>query len=324
MIVAAGGYTLTSLAAHATIPADLLPFAATAAGLVLAAHVAVRRLAPRADGTLLGVAALLNGIGFVVIARLDPELARLQSGWTAMSVGAFVAVLVLVRRVRDLERYRYTFALVGIVALLLPVIPGVGRDQRRPAVGRASARSTSSPARPPRCAGRVPGRLPGREAGAAVGGHPPLRAGHAARPPPPRPPLLAWGFSIIVMVREKDLGSSLLFFAVFLAMIYIATARPAYLVIGGTMFAVGAVLAYMAFGHVQDRVTIWLDPWPDPRRPGLPARAVPLRLRLGGFAGTGLGLGNPEKSPTPPPTSSSPPSARSSASWAPSPSSSST
>ncbi|MGH9034507.1 MAG: FtsW/RodA/SpoVE family cell cycle protein, partial [Acidimicrobiia bacterium] len=128
VIVAAGGYTLTSLGARATVPADLLPFAGAAAGLVLVAHLAVRRLAPRADGTLLGVAALLNGIGFVVIARLDPELARLQSAWTALSVGAFVAVLVLVRRVRDLERYRYTFALVGIVALLLPVLPGVGRE----------------------------------------------------------------------------------------------------------------------------------------------------------------------------------------------------
>ncbi|HEV7865853.1 MAG TPA: FtsW/RodA/SpoVE family cell cycle protein, partial [Acidimicrobiia bacterium] len=102
VILAAGGYVITGLAKGTELPADLAPFAAGAAGLALAAHAAVRRFAPRADGTLLGLAIALNGIGFVVIARLDPDLARYQSLWTAVGVGAFVATLASVRRIRDL------------------------------------------------------------------------------------------------------------------------------------------------------------------------------------------------------------------------------
>ncbi|HKN37925.1 MAG TPA: FtsW/RodA/SpoVE family cell cycle protein, partial [Acidimicrobiia bacterium] len=128
VILAAGGYVLTALAKGARLPADLAPFAAGAAGLALAAHVAVRRFAPRADGTLLGLAVLLNGVGFVVIARLDPDLARYQSLWTAVGVGAFVATLAAVRRVTDLQRYRYTFALIGIGSLLIPAVPGIGQE----------------------------------------------------------------------------------------------------------------------------------------------------------------------------------------------------
>ena len=128
VILAAGGYVLTALAKGTELPADLVPFAVGAGGLALAAHVAVRRFAPRADGTLLGLAILLNGIGFVTIARLDPDLARYQSLWTAVGVGAFVATLAAVKRIRDLERYRYTFALVGIGSLILPAIPGIGRE----------------------------------------------------------------------------------------------------------------------------------------------------------------------------------------------------
>src|SRR5207248_6870215 len=125
VILAAGGYILTALAKGARLPADLAPFAAGAAGLAVVAHLAVRRFAPRADGTLLGLAVLLNGIGFVVIARLDPDLARYQSLWTAVGVAAFVVTLAVVRRVTDLQRYRYTFALIGIGSLLIPAVPGI-------------------------------------------------------------------------------------------------------------------------------------------------------------------------------------------------------
>jgi cell division protein FtsW (lipid II flippase) len=301
VIVAAGGYTLTSLAAHATVPADLLPFAGAAAGLVLAAHVAVRRLAPRADGTLLGVAALLNGIGFVVIARLDPELARLQSGWTALSVAAFVTVLVLVRRVRDLERYRYTFALVGIVALLLPVLPGVGREINGARLWVALGPLNFQPGEAAKVLLVVflAAYLVEKRELLSVGT---WRLGPVSLPDPRHlgPLLLAWGFSILVMVQEKDLGSSLLFFAVFLAMVYMATGRASYLGVGAVMFAAGAAFAYGAFGHVQDRVTTWLNPWPTSEGRGFQLVQALFAFGSGGFAGAGLGLGSPGKIPNAP------------------------
>ncbi len=301
VIVAAGGYTLTSLGTRATVPADLLPFAGAAAGLVLVAHLAVRRLAPRADGTLLGVASLLNGIGFVIIARLDPDLARLQSAWTALSVAAFVAVLVVVRRVRDLERYRYTFALVGIAALLLPVLPGVGREINGARLWVALGPLNFQPGEAAKVLLVIflAAYLVEKKELLAVGT---WRLGPLSLPDPKHlgPLLLAWGFSILVMVQEKDLGSSLLFFAVFLAMVYMATGRASYLGVGAVMFAAGAAFAYSAFGHVQDRVTTWLNPWPTSDGRGFQLVQALFAFGSGGFAGAGLGLGSPGKIPNAP------------------------
>jgi len=107
------------------------------------------------------------------------------------------------------------------------------------------------------------------------------------------PLLLAWGSSILVMVREKDLGSSLLFFAVFLAMLYMATARASYVGIGAALFGLGATIAYQIFGHVRDRVTTWIDPWPTAQDQGFQLVQALFAFGSGGFAGTGLGLGSP-------------------------------
>ena len=121
-------------------------------GLYVVAHLAVRRFAPRADPTLLPIAFLLNGIGFVTISRLDRDLARVQAIWTAVGIAAFVVTLIVVRNVRTLERYRYTFLLLGVAALLLPLAARASAARSTaPGCGCASGRSTSSPARPPRC-----------------------------------------------------------------------------------------------------------------------------------------------------------------------------
>ena len=111
------------------------------------------------------------------------------------------------------------------------------------------------------------------------------------------PLLLAWGFSILVMVREKDLGSSLLFFAVFAAMLYIATDRWSYLVVALGMFLAGAFVAYQLFEHVQDRVSSWIDPWSVSQTKGFQLVQSMFALGSGGFQGTGLGLGSPQKIP---------------------------
>ena len=128
VIIIGAAYVLASLGSTAKIPLNIGPFLLMVLGLMLVAHLAVRRLAPDADPVLLPVAALLNGLGYVVIARLDEHLAALQATWTLVGIGAFVGILLVVRRTRVLERYRYTFALVGIGLLLLPLVPGVGRE----------------------------------------------------------------------------------------------------------------------------------------------------------------------------------------------------
>ncbi|MEL7210932.1 MAG: FtsW/RodA/SpoVE family cell cycle protein, partial [Actinomycetota bacterium] len=126
--VTAGAYVLASLGRTASLPADIGPFLGVIFALLVFAHIATRRLAPNADGILLPIAGLLNGLGYVFIARLDEDLAGLQAVWTAVGIGAFVATLFVVRRVRDLERYRYTFMALGLVLLLVPLVPVVGRE----------------------------------------------------------------------------------------------------------------------------------------------------------------------------------------------------
>ena len=127
-IITASAYVLASLGRTRQHPGRHRPFLGVVLGLMLAAHLATRRLARGADGLLLPLAGLLNGIGYVFIARLDEDLAGLQAVWTAVGVAAYVGTLVVVRRTRDLERYRYTFMLVGVGLLLLPLLPGIGRN----------------------------------------------------------------------------------------------------------------------------------------------------------------------------------------------------
>src|SRR5207302_1698846 len=132
VIITVGGYILVALSKGPSLPPNLWFFLAVLIGLYVVAHLAVRRLAPRADGALLPLAALLNGIGFVFITRIDRDaqnqLAPSQAVWTMVGVAAFIGTLLLVRRVHLLERYRYTFLFLGLFALLLPLAPGLGRE----------------------------------------------------------------------------------------------------------------------------------------------------------------------------------------------------
>ena len=126
-LITVGAYVLASLGKTATIPPHTFAFLAVVVGLGLAAHMATRVFAPDADPILLPLVALLNGLGYVFIARLNYKLASLQSVWTALGVGAYIGTLALVRRSRDLERYRYLLAVAGLGLMLAPLAPVVGR-----------------------------------------------------------------------------------------------------------------------------------------------------------------------------------------------------
>jgi cell division protein FtsW (lipid II flippase) len=294
--VTAGAYALAALGRTARLPVNIGPFLAMVLGLLVAAHVATRRLARGADSLLLPLAALLNGIGYVFIARLDeasrdPDgLAGLQSAWTFLGIVAYVATLVVVRRSRDLARYRYTFLLVGVVLLLLPLLPGIGNQIRGARIWVSIGPIGFQPGEFAKIALAVffAGYLVERRE---------LLKEWAFDLKILGPVLLAWAVSLIVMTAERDLGSSLLFFGLFVVMLWVATGRALYLVGGGGLFAAGALFAWSTFEHVRERVDIWLDPWTDAGGDGFQVVQSWFALAWGGVGGTGLGLGNPERIP---------------------------
>lgn len=298
-LLTVGALTLASLGKVGQPPAGLLGLAGVMVALLLAAHLAVRKLAPTADPVILPVALLLNGLGYTMITRLNSNLAALQATWTAVGVAAFVGTLLVVRRARDLERYRYTFLAVGLILLLLPLLPVVGRN-----INGARIWIRLGPI------GFQPGELAKivlaiffasylverRELLADR-----IRVG-PLRLPRPRlrvllPLLAAWGVSIVVMVAERDLGSSLLFFGLFIGLLWLATGQPAYLLGGGLLFALASVGAYKAFNHVQTRVETWIDPWSTAQGKGYQIVQSMFAFGSGGVTGTGLALGSPQRIP---------------------------
>ncbi|MET1049309.1 MAG: FtsW/RodA/SpoVE family cell cycle protein [Acidimicrobiales bacterium] len=298
-VVAVGAtYALAAFGQNATIPADIGPFLGVILVLLLAAHLAARRWAPDADGTLLPIAGLLNGLGYVFIARLNDDLAGLQATWTAVGIGAFIATLVIVRRVRDLDRYRYTFMALGVGLLLLPLLPVVGDEVNGSRIFVSFGPVNFQPgefAKVLLALFFASYLVEKRELlSIATWGVGPVKL------PEPKhlfPVLLAWGFSLMVLFFEKDLGSSLLFFTIFVVMLWIATQRASYLLVGATLFGMGAFFAWKTFTHVQQRVDIWLDPWDLCFAEGQQICRSQFGLALGGMSGTGPGLGRFDRFP---------------------------
>ncbi len=298
VIIGVAGYLLVELSQKLTLPPDLWVLLAVVIGLFAVAHLAVRAFAPRADATLLPLVALLNGIGFVMISRLDKGLARTQSVWTAVAIAAFVATLVIVRRVRVLEQYRYTFAFLGIAFLLLPLAPGIGREVNGARLWARVGPVTFQPGEIAKVLFVVffAAYLVEKRELLSSGSR---RIGLMMLPDPKHlgPLVLAWAVAILLMTGGKDLGSSLLFFALFTAMLYIATARSAYLVAALVLFVGASVVAYNMFSHVTVRVSTWINPWPTSQGKGYQLVQSLFAFGSGGFAGTGLGLGSPQKIP---------------------------
>lgn len=299
-IITASAYGLAGLGTSASLPADLLAFLGMVLGLLVVAHIAVRRFAPNADGLLLPLAGLLNGLGYVFVVRLDESLAAPQTTWMALGVVAFVATLVVIRRPRDLQRYQYTFLFIGIGLLLVPFIPGIGYENLGARIWARVGPITFQPGEFAKVALCVffAGYLVDRRELLAVSTS---RIGPLMLPDPRHlgPMLLAWGGAIGIMVFQKELGSSLLLFTVFLVLVWVATERLSYLAIGGSLFLVGAFVAYNTFTHVARRVDVWLSPWrPEViRDDAYQVVQASYAMAEGGITGTGLGLGKPNSIP---------------------------
>ena len=210
----------------------------------------------------------------------------MQAVWAGVGVLAFVLTLAIVRRIRTLERYRYTFLALGVAALLLPSLPGIGKEINGARLWVGIGPLNFQPGE----AAKV--LLVIFFAAYLVDKRELLRTGtrHLGRLtlPDPKylgPLLLAWGASLLIMVSQKDLGSSLLFFAVFAAMLYIATERASYLIFGLILFFGGAYFAYQSFEHVQERVSTWRNPWPVAQNEGFQLVQSMFAFGSGGFAG---------------------------------------
>jgi cell division protein FtsW (lipid II flippase) len=292
VIIICGAYALASLGRNASLPANIWPFLAFLVALLVGAHVANRRLAPAADSLLLPLAALLNGIGYVFIARLDEDLAALQATWTAVGIAAYLVTLLVVRDVRWLQRYRYTFGLLGVVFLVMPLLPGIGRNINGARIWVSVGPVSFQPGEFAKIALAIffAGYLAERRELLGVAT---FRLGPFNTPDPKHfgPVLLAWAFSLVVMIFERDLGSALLFFLLFVVMLWVATGRASYLFAGVVLFSAGAVASWAAFSHVQERVSVWINPWADPQGTGYQIIQGAYALAWGGTSGVGPGLG---------------------------------
>jgi cell division protein FtsW (lipid II flippase) len=261
--------------------------------ICLLAHIFIRVRLPDADPFLFPLMALLTAIGLIMIYRLDSELARDlardQANWFVVGLAFFAAVITFLRDYSALERYKYTIALAGIALLLAPRLPLIGEQVNGAWLGVRIGPIGFQPAELAKIAIII--FLAGylwetrellivkarRILGLTL---PPLKY--------LGPLLLVWGVSMFMLVFIRDLGSSLMFFAAFLALLYVATGRLSFVVVGVAMFFLGAWFFYNTVGHVTDRVDIWLDPWSDPGGAGYQVLQSMFAQADGGLFGAGF------------------------------------
>jgi cell division protein FtsW (lipid II flippase) len=236
---------------------------------------------PYADPTLLPLVGLLTALGLTVIYRLGPDDARRQAVWVAIGIGILAATLIWLRfDYRVLERYKYIFGISAVVLLLLPSVPGLGHR-----VNGVKLWIKVGPMQ------LQPGELAKIFLIIFLAGY--LRDKREAlargRLKDLGPLLVIWGAAMLVLVQTSDLGSALLNFGIFLAMVYIATGRQLYTVAGLALFAGGSLLVYRLTPHVQERFQVWLDPWKTPHTNGYQIIQSIESIADGGIFGSGLG-----------------------------------
>jgi cell division protein FtsW (lipid II flippase) len=309
LVVGIGAYAAVGIGVEGAVPADILGYGGGLAALVIVAHLVVRFVAPYADPVLLPVVAALNGLGLAVIHRLDlayeathqpAGFASRQLIWMTLGVVLFALTLILLRDHRVLQRFTYTSGLAAIVLLLLPLVPGLGTT-----INGASIWIRLGPF------SFQPGELAKVMLVIAFAGYLVLHRDALAlagrrvlfldlpRGRDLGPILGMWLVSLGILVFQQDLGSSLLFFGLFLTVLYVSTERPGWLVVGGGLFLAGALAAYTFVGHVASRVDVWLHPFRYYDKVGGSFQPVEAMFGMGwgGLIGRGFGNGMPERVP---------------------------
>lgn len=309
-----GAIVLVQLGALGAVDTTLVSLGAGLSALVFALHIVLRYLAPDADPFVLPIATVLNGLGIAEIYRIDiadrftgwDAVAVRQIVWSGLAILAAIAVIVLIRNHRVLFRYTYVAGFAAIVLLLLPLLPFIGREVSgaRVWIGFGDFASFQ----------------PGEIAKIALGI---FFAGYLVRNRDslsmvgtkflgmrfPRlrdlgPLIVVWLLSMSVIVFQRDLGTALLYFGLFLVMLYIATGRTSWILLGVGLFLGGAIVASQTLDYVNNRFANWLDAFNQSRFEADPGGSYQLvqglfGLAHGGLIGTGLGQGMPDITPVP-------------------------
>lgn len=294
------GYCAVGYARHGTLPPGAAVYGAGLGVLALLAHVAVRLRAPYADPLLLPIAVLLNGLGLVLIYRLDLETpgdraAPVQLIWSTLGVALFIAAVLFLRDHRVLQRYTYVSVVTALGLLVLPILfPAVNG-------ARIWIRIAGFSIQPGEFAKVLlavffAGYLAANRNALAYAGRPVWRFKRLQLPTGRvlGPIVAIWLLSVLVLVLERDLGTSLLFFGLFVIMLYVATGRTGWIAVGLLLACVGAVAVGWLEPHVHNRVQDWLHPFATieaGQGPNQLAQSL-FAFAAGGMLGTGLGLGH--------------------------------
>ncbi|GAB3198310.1 FtsW/RodA/SpoVE family cell cycle protein [Nocardioides hungaricus] len=311
LAVGIGAYAAVGIGVDQEVPTDLLGYGGWLAALLIGAHVVIRLVAPYADPVLLPIVAALNGFGLAVIHRLDlaaeavdrkADYAQQQLVWMTLGVILFVATLLVIRDHRVLQRLTYTSGLAAIALLLLPLLPGIGNEVNGALIWIQVGPFNFQPGELAKVLLVIAfaGYLVLHRDALALAGRRVLFV-DLPRGRDLGPILAMWLVSLGILVFQRDLGSSLLFFGVFLVMLYVATERPGWLVVGGLLFAGGATAAYTLFDHVRVRFDIWLNPFDyyTAEQGGQSYQPVEAMFGMGwgGLIGRGFGEGDPYRVP---------------------------
>jgi cell division protein FtsW (lipid II flippase) len=310
--IAVGAFASVGLGTQGETPTRLVAYGVGFVAVGLAAHVFVRWRAPYADPVLLPTALALNGIGLAMIHRLDvanetqallndvpvpaPE-APGQLVWSLVGLFLLAAVLWLVRDHRMLARYTYLTFLLGVGLLLLPLMPGIGVEINGARIWVSVFGQSFQPGEAAKVVMVVAFSsylVVHREALALAGRR--LLGIDLPRGRDLGPILLVWALAMAILVFQRDLGAAVLFFGVFVVLLFVATERVGWLVVGGLLAFVGGYTSYLLFDHVQRRVNGWLSPFADTDA-NLQIIQSLYGLAYGGLIGTGLGRGQPDLIP---------------------------
>jgi cell division protein FtsW (lipid II flippase) len=315
VVIMAFAWASSGFGLNGHIPPGLITYVGGFAVLLLGAHVAVRFLAPWADPLMLPLAGLLNGLGVVMIYRLqesgrgkNPGLeistltahaALIQLMYTAIGLIGFVIVLAVIREPRILQRYTYTLGTLGLIVLAIPaVLPDRFSDVNGAKVWITVGGFSIQPGEFARIALAVffAGYLVRKREVLALAGR--RFAGiDFPRARDLGPVAVIWLASLLVLVFESDIGTSALFFGMFIVMIYLATQRTSWMIIGILLFVGGATIAQEFIPHVHERFEVWLHPFAQALGSGYQVVQGLEGMAFGGLFGTGLGQGEPYHTP---------------------------
>ena len=255
-----------------------------------AAHIGVRLFAPGADPALLPIVFALSGIGITFVTRLEPSASMGQIVYLFLGVALMVGTLAMVKNLEVVKRYKYVLGAAGIALLVLPMLIGTEIYGSKLWIKIGSFQFQPGEFAKVFIVLFLAGYLAENRELLSISNRTVL----GVKLPRLRllyPLFIVWGVCLLVVAFERDLGSALLFYTIFLIMLYVATGRVSYVLIGLVLLAVGAFGMYQIMGHVQVRVAIWLDPFKDAQNLGFQIVQALYSLADGGLLGVGIGKG---------------------------------